>query len=438
MTPVAEPSASQYAQLFSEVEKSLAGQGLPWLSEIRRDALHRFNELGFPTTKDERWRYTPVGALGTTFFQVQTAPTSVREDALGRFKFNFAQPVQLVFINGRFSPTLSAIPDGLPVQAGNMAAFLASHPRDLENHLGRYADANEHAFTALNTALFTDGAHIYVPKNVVCETPIHILYVMTPAGAPVQSHVRSLFVLGENSQASIIESFAGLKNDLYFQNAVTEIVLSDNSRLNHYKLEQESTAAFHVSTTQVHQERSSAFRSREILLGGAVARNNVNVSLAGEGAECDLRGLFTVTSRQVSDTHTWIDHAAPHGTSRQYFKGILQEKSQGVFDGHIVVRPAAQKTDSSQTNKNLLLSSEARVHTKPELKIFANDVKCKHGATIGQINNDQLFYLRSRGLSKENARKLLIIAFATEIIESIEIEAVREAMKALLFSTFRD
>ena len=286
----------------------------------------------------------------------------------------------------------------------------------------------------MNTAFISDGAFVYIPKDSIVDAPIHLLFIATASGKPEVSHPRNLIVAGANTQVKIVESYVGLDKAVYFTNAVTEIVAGENSVIDHYKLQRESVQAFHVATLQIQQARSTTFSTCSISMGGALVRNDVNAVLDGEGCESVLNGLYLVTGQQHVDNHTQIDHAKPHCSSREFYKGILDEKARGVFNGRIIVRPGAQKTDSKQTNKNLLLSEGALVNTNPQLEIYADDVKCTHGATIGQLSADVLFYLRSRGINLETARNLLTYAFASDITSRIKIESIRTELENILFS----
>jgi Fe-S cluster assembly protein SufD len=317
----------------------------------------------------------------------------------------------------------------------SLARALREHPGLIVSHLGRYAKFDEHAFTALNTAFFHDGAFIYVPKGVVVEKPIHLLYVSAPHARPQAVHPRNLIVAGENSQITIVESYLGRDGDTYFTNAVTEVVAGPNAVIDHYKVQREGDAAFHVATLQVHQERASNFRSHSIALGGALVRNDVNAVLAAEGCECVLNGLTMAGGRQLIDNHTRIDHAKPNCNSHELYKAVLDGKAHGVFNGKIFVHADAQKTDAKQTNQTLLLSADATIDTKPQLEIFADDVKCTHGATVGQLDDNMIFYLRSRGIGRAAARSLLTFAFANDIISRIKVGPVRRQLEELLLVT---
>jgi Fe-S cluster assembly protein SufD len=313
-----------------------------------------------------------------------------------------------------------------------LAEALAKHSDLVRPHLARYADVEEHAFTALNTAFLQDGVFIYIPQNRVIEQPITIDYLAAADGRALVWHRRCLIVAEPNSQASIVERYRGRASDVYFTNAVTEIVLGEGAIVDHCKLQQESATAFHVHTIQVQQGRASNFANHAIAHGAKLARNEVNVVLGAEGCECTLNGLYMAGGDQLIDHHTLIEHAKPHCTSHELYKGILDGKAHGVFRGKIHVHPDAQKTDAKQTNQTLLLSEDAIINTKPQLEIYADDVKCTHGATVGQLDAEALFYLRSRGIAKDEARALLTYAFANDIMGRIKIDALRDELEKLL------
>ena len=300
--------------------------------------------------------------------------------------------------------------------------------------LARYARFQSHAFVALNTAALEDGAFISIPRNAVVDEPIHLLFVSTATEHPTVSHPRTLILAGENSQATIVETYVGPEGDVYFTNAVTEVVCAENAVIDHYKVQRESLAAFHIATMQVQLARSSNFTSHSIGLGGRLVRNDANAVLGGEGGECTLNGVYLANGRQLMDNHTAIDHAMPHCNSHEVYKGIIDGHARGVFNGKIFVRPDAQKTDAKQTNQTLLLSPDAQIHTKPQLEIFADDVRCTHGATIGQFSADALFYLRARGINKDDARALLTYAFASDIVSRIKVEPIRAQLDHALLS----
>jgi Fe-S cluster assembly protein SufD len=405
--------------------------GIAWLDALRDTAAERFEKLGFPTTHDEDWRFTSVAPIARTNFLPAQSMDGPAPGEIASALFPAA--CQLVFMNGRYMAGLST-PAGLPpgVQVGSLAEALRAGSDAVKANLARRADISSHAFAALNTANIEDGAYVWVPPGMVVETPIHLVYVSEAGAAPAVSHPRSLILAGANSQATFIESYFGRGEQVYLTNAVTEIVAGDNAVVEHYKLQMEQPQAFHVATLQVEQGRAATFSSHSISLGGALVRNDVN-SVLGEGAECTLNGLYLVNGKQHVDNHTAIDHAMPHGTSHELYKGILDGNASAVFNGRIYVRKDAQKTDAKQTNKNLVLSEDAVINTKPELQIWADDVRCTHGATIGQLDAEAVFYLQSRGIGKKEARDLLTEAFARDIIERIRVAPLRERLEEVLF-----
>jgi Fe-S cluster assembly protein SufD len=431
-----EATKDFYLANFAQFDREVAGNGQAWTQQLRKAAIARFAELGFPTTRQEEWKYTNVAPIARTPFRParRTASASA-SDALAAATIPALVCVQLVFLNGHYVPELSiqqALPQG--VEVGSLALALSSRPSWLEAHLARYASFEDQAFVALNTAFMHDGAYIYVPRDSVVDVPIHLVFLSLPHGEAMVSHPRNLLVVEDSAQARVIESYVGLGDDVYLTNAVTEFVLGQNASAEHCKLEWESPSAFHIATLQVQQARSSNFVSHSIALGGALARHDINVALSGEGGENTLNGLFMATDRQHIDNHTRIDHVMPHCTSREFYKGILDGHGRGVFNGKIVVHKDAQQTDAMQTNKNLLLSQDASIDTKPQLEIFNNDVKCSHGSTIGRLDENSLFYLRTRGLGEEDARSLLTYAFASELVNRVTLEPLRTKLNDLVLT----
>jgi Fe-S cluster assembly protein SufD len=424
----------RYLERFAEFEKGAPANGQSWLRPIRRAAIARFSELGFPTTRDEDWRFTSVAPIAQTPFRLtRDERVTLAPRALEQFAFPGLDCSRLVFVNGRYAPGLSALrplPDG--VKLASLAQVLAADRDLLEQHLARYADYHHDAFSALNTAFMEDGAFVHIPRGVVLQEPVHLLYVSTATAAPTMTHPRNLIVAGEESQATVVEDYVSLGGEVYFSNVVTEVVVGGSSVLSHYLIERESTQAFNVSTLRVQQGRSSSVTSHTVLLGGALVRNNVHPVLAGQGGDCLINGLFMATGRQHMDNYMKVEHASPHCDSRQFYNGILDGRSRGVFHGRIIVHKDAQKTDAKQTNRNLLLSEEAQIDTKPQLEIYADDVKCTHGATIGQLNRDAIFYLRSRGIPEESARALLLFAFAGESLQRMKVEPIRKHLEGLV------
>jgi Fe-S cluster assembly protein SufD len=357
------------------------------LAEIRKRAAERFEACGYPTVRDEEWRFTSVAPIAKAHF-----------------------PTASPNINGH-----------------SLRDALERHPELIEEHLGRYASSGSNAFVALNTASFEDGTFLHIPRNTVVDEPLWIDFTAAPERA---THPRNLIIVDANSQVRIVERYRGTGR--YFTNTVTEIVVGENSIVEHVKLEEESPESFHVATIQVHQSRNSNFKAHNISFGGALVRNDVNAVLSS-GCEGTLNGLYLLSGKQHIDNHTALDHAAPHAASHELYKGILDGASSAVFNGKIYVRKDAQKTDAKQTNKNLVLSEGATINTKPELQILADDVRCTHGATIGQLDEEALFYLRARGIDKTAARDLLIYAFARDVIERIGIPAIRAYLEEALF-----
>jgi Fe-S cluster assembly protein SufD len=427
-----------YLANFGAFEKRLPDKRPAWLDRLRGTAIDRFAEVGLPTLRDEEWRFTNLAPLARVPFKPASVfgldADGVRE--LERAGFDAGPCCRLVFVNGRYAPKLSAA-ESLPatVVVDSLAAVLKSHPNRVEPYLGRHASIDEHPFVALNTAFIEDGAFVSIPRGQVVETPIHLVFVSTARDEPAVSHPRNLILADVNSQATIIESYIGLGQDLYFTNPVTELVAAENAVIDHYKLQRESLESFHIATLQIALDRSTNVSDHAITLGGALVRNDINAVLGGEGCECTLNGLYLASGRQLVDNHTRIDHAKPHGTSHELYKGILDDQARGVFNGRIYVHPDAQKTDAKQTNKTLLLSTGALIDTKPQLEIYADDVKCTHGATIGQLAEEAIFYLRSRGIGRDEARSLLTYAFANDIIGRIKVAAVRAQLEGVLLAS---
>ena len=414
------------------------GNGPSWLPNVRRAAISRFATLGFPTPRNEDWHFTSVAPIAESeFHPLAIASGEARSADLAPFLFGRVVWPTIVLVNGRYAPTLSTtgtLPAGVTVM--NLTRAWREAPALLEQHLSKIATFDEHSFTALNTAFMHDGAVVHVGKDVQSVTPIHILHVVDPIAARVVMHPRHLVVLDRNASARVIESYVSLGDARYFTNAVTEVALGDGAHLAHYKIQRESQRAFHVGTIQVHQPRNSKYASFSFATGAALSRTNIYTTLDGEGAEVWLNGLYMVDGEQHVDHQTRIEHAQPNCTSHEVYKGILAGASHGVFNGKVFVQPIAQKTDGKQENNNLLLSDKARVDTKPQLEIFADDVKCTHGATVGKLDALSLFYMKSRGLPADVARRLLIYAFAADVLERLEVEEVRDALEELTLERF--
>jgi Fe-S cluster assembly protein SufD len=417
----------------AEAERVGTGRGRTdpeWLTRARRDGLARFQALGFPTIHDEDWRFTSVAPIADNYFGLaHDGVTSLKREGLAPFEWRGDLAAKLVFVNGRFVAAASDIgrlPAG--VRVGSLAGALTGPARDgvdLYAHLTHVATADRHAFTALNTAFLLDGAFIHVPDSTIVDAPIHVLFASVGDERQMMTHPRVLVVMGVNSQASIVESYVASGPDRYFTNTVTEVTAGENATVHHYKVQRESLESFHIGAMYVRAARDARVFCHSISLGGALARNDTNVVLDGEGAACTLNGLYLADGARVVDNHTTIDHARPHCDSREVYKGLLADHARGVFNGKIIVRPDAQKTDAKQTNKALLLSEDAQINTKPQLEIFANDVKCTHGAAIGQMDEEAIFYLRARGLSQSQARHLLIRAFVGDVLNQMPLEPLR-------------
>jgi Fe-S cluster assembly protein SufD len=403
--------------------------------KLRQAAIERFAALGFPTTDDEEWRFTPLTALRKVAFEVKHGlngdPGNFRlitdEDLIG---------TRLLLPNGVepiFQHRGQPLPKGVIVCS--LARALTEHHELVESHLARHADIDEQAFTALNTAFLHDGAFIYLPSNAIVEEPIDLTFIVSMFGDPPLMWPRRVLVIaGHGSQATIVERYVGLPGVPYFTNAVTEVVLDEDAIVDHYKVQQEGDAAFHIANTEIRLSRSSNFRSHSVTFGAALTRNDINADLTGEGAECTLNGLYLGTGEQLIDNHTRIDHEKPHCNSHELYKGILDGKARGVFNGKIYVHLDAQKTDAKQTNQTLLLSPDAMIDTKPQLEIFADDVKCTHGATVGQLDPESLFYLRARGIGAAEARALLTFAFANDVIDRIRVDQLRSELERHLLA----
>lgn len=427
-------------QTFETFQQKVHPQDSFWIKNLRAGAISRFAELGFPTLRDEEWKYTSVEPIVKNSFRFTFEPSrnGTRVQKIMPFLFGRGDWNRLVFVNGLYSQELSFLSkEAKDAKILSLREALRSETSKTEACLGRQADFEKNPFTALNTAFIHDGAFIFLPKALLLREPIHLVFLSIAGEEKVISQPRILIVMGEGSEASVIESYISLNPDPYFTNAVTEIALHRGARLEHYQIQQESENAFHIATTEVASERDASFSSHVFSFGAQLSRHNLNVTLKAEGSECTLDGLYVVTARRHSDHHTVIDHTKPRGRSHQLYKGILNDQGRAVFNGKIYVRQDAQKTDAHQTNKNLLLNEGATVDTKPQLEIFADDVKCTHGAAVGQLEEEMLFYVKSRGISEENARGLLTYGFASEVIQGVKLERVRLELDRLLWKMLR-
>jgi len=425
--------AERVDSYLAEHARFMRGRGTaapPWLRALRERGASRFAELGFPTVRQEEWRFTNVAPIADTPFRLADAAPTNASELVSRVAIP-STAARIVVLNGRFAPELSHV-DGLRhgLIARSMAGAIADNAPEAA-HLGQLPWERS-PFVALNTAFLEDGAFIVIAANTVLDAPIHVVVVNGGAGK-VMAHPRTLIVVGANSQARVAQTFLGAAGESHLTNAVTEVSLGANAHLDLCTDQRETDMAYHVAALHVHLERSATFRSRTVTLGGKLVRNDIMSVLGGEGGHCALDGCYLVDGQRLVDNHTTIDHATPHCTSHELYKGILDGRARAIFNGRIIVRKDAQKTDAKQTNRALLLSDEAQVNSNPQLEIFADDVKCTHGAAIGQLDEEALFYLRARGLTLREARDMLIHAYAGEVLEGIADEPLRHQLERELF-----
>ena len=428
-----------YISIFDDFERNLNGESKSPIHQLRRKAIQDFSQLSFPTNKDEEWRFTNISPLLKHKFNPAINVSYVAKEEVDRFRFSGLKCSLMVFVNGFFSDELSnirSIKDKITIKSIS-TAFKENNPQ-IQKHFDHYADSSAQIFTALSTAYIMDGAFIHVPENIIVEEPIHILFLSTSPNGKILSHPRNLIITEKNSQLLFIEHYAGLDNSIYFTNAVTEISAGENSVVHHTKIQEESKSSFHIARMETVQERNSCFTSNMISLGGEITRNDFNTRFNNTGGESELNGLFLIDDSQLFDAHTLIDHASPHCNSHELYRGILDGKSRGVFNGKVIVRKDAQKTNAFQENNNIILSNEALVDTKPQLEIFADDVKCSHGATVGQLDNEALFYLKSRGIGEEKSRDILIHAFASDVVRRIKIDKIKDHIENILTEKFNN
>ena len=419
----------KYLSDFRDFERRLPSDGAEWFRPIRQQAISRFTELGFPKARrgNEKWKYTSVVPLANATFEYpfDFNVNGLKASDLRRFAPWDDSWVNFIFVNGRYSEALStpqAESNGVRVE--NLADVIAMDPDMVAEHLTGHASFEDDGFIALNTAFLRDGAFVHVPEGEAFGAPLHLLYVSTHREQPTVSYPRTLVLVDRHSKVTVIESYINLSSGPCFTDAVTEIVIDEGAEVEHYRVLVEGPDAFHVGNSRVHQAQDSTFSSTCFAKGAAMARNDLNVLLDAPGSSCSQKGLYMTTGKEHIDNYINIDHAKPHTTSRLYYKGILDGKSRAVFGGTVLVRQNAQKADAQQADKNLILSEDAEVDSKPSLLIYADDVKCGHGATAGHINEDAVFYMRSRGLDQETATVLLIRGFASEIIDAVQIESL--------------
>ncbi len=408
---------------------------IDWLEPVRRTAREHFEGTGFPGARDEEWRFTPLAPIVQgTWRPANGSAEDVQPDQLAKFMFGHPEWTTLVFVNGVFHEGLSTL-NGLPdaVRVASLNEALRADDPVVRSHLAQHAPIAGSPFTALNTATLADGGFVCVSAGVQLDRPVHLVFVTTQDAGGTVAHPRNLIVVERAARASIIESYVTLApGQSYWTNPVTEVAVAAGAWIEHVRIQRESEQAYHVGLTHVEQQRDSHYRSFSMAIGGALARHNLHVRLNDENVETSMYGLYVTHGEQVVDNHTAIYHDKPNCRSWEVYKGILDDRSRAVFNGKVFVKPEAQKTDAKQTNRNLLLSDHARVDTKPQLEIFADDVKCTHGATVGQLDDLALFYARSRGLSPAAAQRLLTYAFAAEVVDEVALAPVREELDRLV------
>ncbi len=432
----AAPHANS-AALFTKGARDVTGSGPDFINALRHRGLDRFHEVGFPDAKSEEWRFISLAPLTRTSFDPAPVDADVSESVASlhrRYTFTDAL-AEVVLVNGVFCPRLSRIgklPRGVVVMS--LAEAFDKHPDVVSRHLARHADLDGNPFVALSTGHLRDGALIHLPRGATVEGFIHVLCIGSGGAAtsPTKNHPRMLLVADDGAIATVVESYVGDDAATYFTNPVTEFAVADNAVIDHYRLNQESTRAFHVGAMAVHLGKAAQFISHSITLGGRLTRNDLSIKLAGQHADATLNGLVLIGGEQVCDNHTLLEHAAPDCPSHELYKHVLDGKSSCVFKGKIFVHQIAQKTDSKQTSKSLLLTDDATMNSMPALEIYADDVKCTHGSTTGPVDQDMIFYLRSRGVSLDAARHLLTYAFAADITRRIKVDAVRSRVEDVM------
>ena len=423
--------------ILAAFEGTIGQEAAPWLRTIRAQASFNAAEIGFPTTRDEEWKFTNMAPL----LQLPLEPAAksspeLSPNDISRFDFGL-DCYRLTFVDGRFCAKLSLLPVATnDFRLGNLADQIKANSADVTKHLTVHAKFDTNLFTALNTAFFQDGAFVSVTAGKTVDKPVHLLFIGAAEQSGATCFPRVLVLAAQNSSIKIIESHVSLADAPRVTSAVTELVLGANAQVEHCKIQQESERAFHVATVQAVLAKDSRWTSHSIALGGRIARNQVQALFEGEGGEAILNGLYLGHGEQLIDHHTAVDHAKPRCESHEFYHGILADRAHGVFNGKIFVRQDAQKTNAKQTNRNLLLSNNAMIDTKPQLEIYADDVKCTHGATVGQLSQEALFYLRARGIGLELARRMLIQAFASDVVERIGIEQVRASLGQILVERF--
>ncbi len=421
-----------YRETFARLHEHLPGAGIPWIARLRDQAMSEFQQHAFPDTRVEAWKYTDLRGLQRRTFSPAIASGRISESALQPWLFNHEPMHRLMFVDGRFAPDLCPFQTWLDgVTLTSLATVMEHSPDTLEAVLGRTLITDRPGFDAMNTAFLQDGAFIRLDRDAVLEQPVHLLFIST-GQADAMTTVRNVIQAGPGSAATVIESWVALNDASSLTNTITEIVLDENAALQHYKLEQEGAAATHIGGLYILQDRNSHLDAHSIALGGRLVRNELQVDLNGRGAACTLNGLTLTHHQQHVDNHTRIEHHQPQATSHEYYKGILDDRSRTVFSGRIVVHPDAQQTQAQQSNHSLLLSSEAEADARPQFEIYADEVQCTHGCTVGELDAEALFYLRSRALDEDAARSLLVYAFAADVLERMHLDPVRHYLQQQL------
>ncbi len=430
-------AASEKQSYLAAIEQLKSEESPDWLRALRDAGAAKFAQLNFPTRKDEDWRFTNVAPLVRSNFEAISAPTAdVDAAAVKEFSITDASWGELVFVDGFFSPELSRIPEQAGLTVQSLRTAIANGDASLQQHLGKGLNGSATIFGAMNAALAQDGAFIHVEKNAAIESSIHLLYVSTGSAA-VATNVRNVIALGVHAEVTVVEDYVALNGGQpYFNNVVTEVFLAEGAQLRRVKIADENADAFHLATMRVHQDRSSGFHSQSFLLNGKIVRNQLDIVLDGEGAECNCTGLYLTDGDKLADNLVSVDHAKPNCQSWLGYKGVLDDASRAVFSGQVMVRRDSQQTNSDQLNQNLLLSDKATIDTKPLLEIFADDVKCTHGATIGQHPKEIIFYFRSRGMSEAMARGMLTYGFADERVSEVTLKPVRDRLEKHVFKRY--
>lgn len=424
---------SHYKAEYEQFADSLPGQSFAWLQEIRKDAFKHFSDKGFPSPREEEWRYTNISAIEKKLFSPQIITDTPDVDTDWLQHYILEDTLTVVLLNGRFSKKLSKL-QGLPetISMLSMADAIKQKPELVKKYLTKAVSNQEHGFVAFNTAWFSDGLFVHVPANHKADKPVQLLHVVTQPN--LLATTRNIIAIDESAEAKIVETFVGL-NDAYLSAAVTEIFMGKNADLTLYKMQSEGDKSYHFGGTYVKQERDSRFKHHNFAFGGLLARNDVHTDL-DVASECDLNGLYLGVKRQHIDNHTRINHQKPHAISRELYKGVLNQRARGVFQGRVIVAEDAQKTDSEMNNRNLLLSNDAEADTKPQLEIYADDVKCAHGVTVGQLDKKSIFYLQSRCVDEETARNMLTFAFANEMVDKVKLKSLHEQLLGQLLTRF--